>query len=260
MNKERLKKEEVLSHLGAYLDSSCAIALREQMSERDINLESSEFRCQSPKTLEKNWAAIRRMTEDWEERVDDLQFKWKPRFEAELVVKQLELSGWATKSNGLWKLKRKLETSSDRRDLYKALYKDVMEDVKKQLVMLGAKIQGQQEQVVKLWYRESGSQESSKILQTLELGLRAFEVKKLKNHRESWEERVENMIKEKSFYVRGEVTPTEFFVNLGESNPWKITQDLCKEAYQLGMKWLQFWSDKWCLLLGGISTGKTVFI
>ena len=260
MHKKRLKKDEVLSHLGAHLDSGCAIALGEQMAERDISLESSEFRCQSPKTLEKNWAAIRRMSDEWKERIEELQVKWKPRFEAELVMKQLQVSGWATEENSKWKLKRRLETVSDRRDLYKALYKDVMEDLKKQLVMLGAKIQGQQEQVVKLWYRESGSQESAKILQTLELGLRAFEVKKLKNHREAWEERVENMIKDKNFYVRGEVTASEFLIGLGESHPWKLTLTLCKEALQLGLKWLQFWSDKWCLLLGGISTGKTVLI
>ena len=155
MSKKQFKKKEVLSHLGAHLDSGCAISLGEQMEEWSLEHESSELRCQSPKTLEKNWAALGRMKKEWAERIADLEEKWKPRFEADVVMKQLHVSGWAVEVESkhektIWRQKRKLESSSDRRELYKALYKDIIEDIKKQLVMLGAKIQGQQEQVVKL--------------------------------------------------------------------------------------------------------------
>jgi len=266
-------RQAVLSFLSEGVDPAYCIALREHIdgSESDFLQAGPESSVSEAMNLQKACQKeFRALQLELKTAFQNFREKWAQRLETSVLAPQLRDNGWITQADGGFKLD--LGTSrKDIRDFYYDTVHLMVGDAEKLVVTAHSRSAHLQQRLAKTWYAETIESPASKILPTLEAGLRGSENALMQKLRESLGNVAIHFFSE-AFRLRR--TSRSFRVwkseeavvrNLGEHwNPAGIwpngfrayMEEFCDYASGISTEITDWYLDKWLLYLRGFSRGQ----
>lgn len=174
----RLNRGTVKASLAQSMEIPWVIALFEHLdasfADPDSLMAGSEMVSYSASSWQGAESHFPALCEEFKKRFEDFRIKWLQRFATEEIHRNLLQGGWITKDEQGWYLALKGNTK-EIRSLYHATIHLMVGDAEKLLVMMVSRAVHLQEQLGKVWHKESALSPISKLLPSLEASLRGQE-------------------------------------------------------------------------------------
>ncbi len=183
--KSFLPQKEVVEQLSHSMNNSFSIILREHIEQsRDQFTIESEFISESDECLKYCQAEFKALDDEIVAKFVDFRSKWAQRLTAEVMLPILREGGWIEKTDKGYTLKVG-HKSKEIKDFFLQTLHLMVGDSEKLLVTTYSRATNIQKNGAQLWYTNSITTPVTKILPTLEAGLRNIDQKIITNIRSS---------------------------------------------------------------------------
>ena len=266
---------EMLERLGMEFDPNYTILLRENLEDfQKSQHTSSEIISEAQETHQKSARDFKLLEADLSKQFYDFRQKWGQRFEVESFAQKLLTLGYLTLDEGSYKFQIG-SSAKDVKDFYLQDMHLMVGDAEKLVVTTCSRCLKLQNQICKEWYTVMASRSDvegslrpiSKILPTLELGLREMEDREIRKIRDSikllTEKRFRDGVKKTS--KRKFSTPEAAFKNIGAEwnslGVWNsgfrsFMEDFVDFCMGICAEIIEWYHKKWNLYTRGWSTGQ----
>ncbi|MGL1937169.1 MAG: hypothetical protein OCD01_19230 [Fibrobacterales bacterium] len=183
--KSFLPQQKVVQQLSHSMNNSYSIILREhiEQSQKNFTLES-EYISESEECLKYCQKEFNALNKEIEDKFADFRSKWAQRLTADVMIPVLREGGWIEKSDEGYRLKVG-HRSKEIKDFFLQTLHLMVGDSEKNLVTTYSRATHIQKNGSNLWHQSSISTPVTKILPTLEAGLRNIDQNVITNIRSS---------------------------------------------------------------------------
>ncbi|HSQ42580.1 MAG TPA: hypothetical protein VLM37_09895 [Fibrobacteraceae bacterium] len=268
----RPDRNQVLALLAHGVSASWMVALHEHLEASLIPGEGfqgeSEIVSHSPTAWKQCRAEFPALAEEFRGRLADFRAKWVQRFSLDALQSTLLQGHWLQQDEDGWFFNMR-GVSQEVRNLYYETVHLMVGDAEKLVVMMTSRSLHIQDRLSMEWHRESLHSPASKLLPSLEAGLRDLESISMRNLRESLSALAFRRFALAFKPIRGKFPhqPTQAGVVRGIGRIWNpvgvwetgflgYLHDFCDFTDGLVQLIGSWYGDKWSLFLRGYSAGQ----
>jgi len=268
----RPDRAAVMSQLSQGLSASWTVALHEHLeaaqSPHTGFLGEGETVSHSPTAWKQCQVEFPALAEEFKVKFAEFREKWVQRFALDVLQQSLTQGRWIQQDDEGWYFSMK-GSSQEMKDLYYETVHLMVGDAEKLLVMISSRSLHIQDKLTATWHRESAHSPASKVLPSLEAGLREFEGTTFRALRENLSALAFRRFTQAFKPVRGKVphspSATAVVRNIGRAwNPagvWEtgflgFLHDFCDFTEGVVLLIGDWYFSKWSLFLRGYSAGQ----
>jgi len=262
----------VLSHLSQGMSASWTVAMHEHMEAAQVPqqgfLGEGETVSHSASAWRQCQEEFPALAEEFRIKIAEFRDKWVQRFALDVLQASLVQGRWIQQDAEGWFFNLRGSAPEIKNFYYETMHL-MVGDSEKLLVMMSSRSLHVQDKLCAIWHRESVLSPASKVLPSLEAGLRDMEVQAFHNLRDNLSELANKRFAGAFKPVRGKLphypTPGAAVRNIGR--PWNpvgvwetgflgFLHDYCdfvEGVVQLVGDW---YFNKWSLFLRGYSAGQ----
>lgn len=267
----RPDRTDVMGRLAQELHATWSVVLHEHLNashQKDGFAGETDMVSHSQSLYAASQEEFPALREEFQQKMADFRHKWQQRYQLEAITPLLLQGNWLAQSDQGWFFTLK-GTSQEIKNFYFETLHLMVGDAEKLVVMILSRVMHLQEKLANQWIRETAIGPASKILPSLEAGLRDQEAEVFHELRESLArlafQRFSQSFKSRSSKVSYYPSSQALVRTIGRNwNPlgiWEtgflgFLQDFCDYTEGLLMLIADWYYMKWSLYLRGFSTGQ----
>lgn len=268
----RPDRKQVIGQLSQGLSTSWTVALHEHLEAAHVPatgfLGEGETVSHSPEAWKQCQAEFPALAEEFRIKHAEFRDKWVQRFALDVLQSSLMQGRWLQQDEEGWFFNMR-GSAQEIKDFYYETVHLMVGDAEKLVVMMSSRSLHIQDKLTTVWHRESAISPASKLLPSLEAGLRDMEGQVFRNLRENLAALAFKRFSQSFKPVRGKIphspSPSAIVRSIGRTwNPvgvWEtgflgFLHDFCDFVEGMVQLVGEWYFSKWTLYLRGYSAGQ----